>query len=215
MRVTHITNPDSPCNGMYCADGDGGDEELRDIDMVVGSPFADPIDSNGRDVQRGLGADVIDGVQVGTPTPTSTVYVDAVSNRPDQLIDVGVVVLGSPGNDHYQVARQRQRRDDRNADAALTAVAPCVNVDAMTVRCDRRHVVNSSRIAATRSTTCSAGSTPATTRSPSTARFRATSKLHASGGPGNDHLVGGDEQDIFSPAPTATITSKAWAATTR
>ncbi|HEY1551100.1 MAG TPA: calcium-binding protein, partial [Kofleriaceae bacterium] len=94
VRVTKVTNPTSPCYNMYCADGDGGDEELRDIDMIVGSPFSDQIDPNGRDVQSGLGEDVINGTKTGTPTPTSTVYIDAVKNRAGQLIDVGVVVLG-------------------------------------------------------------------------------------------------------------------------
>ncbi len=53
------------------ADGDGGNEEApRHFDMIVGSPFSDSIDPNGRDVQSGLGEDVIDGVKTGTPTPT-------------------------------------------------------------------------------------------------------------------------------------------------
>jgi Ca2+-binding RTX toxin-like protein len=196
VRITHITDPQSPCNGQYCADGDGGDEQLVDIEMVVGSPFSDLIDSNGRDVQRGLGADVIDGVQVGTATPTSTVYVDSVSNRQHQLIDVGIVVLGSPGNDHYKV-HGNDTIVTISADAALAAVAPCVNLDPMTVRCDMGTWIASQAhrgnpfhyllgwLDAGDDTFVVDGT------------FPRDFELHASGGPGNDHLVGGDEQDIF------------------
>jgi Ca2+-binding RTX toxin-like protein len=196
VRVTKVTNPTSPCYNMYCADGDGGDEELRDIDMIVGSPFSDQIDPNGRDVQSGLGEDVINGTKTGTPTPTSTVYIDAVKNRAGQLIDVGVVVLGSTGNDHYQV-HGNNLIVTIDADAALTAVAPCVNLTADSVKCDVGTWYESQPHRGNPFHYLLAWLDDGDDTFTVDGTFPRDFELHASGGPGNDHLVGGDEQDIF------------------
>ena len=68
------------CNGGGCADGDGGNEQLGDIEEIVGSPFKDRIRAGGRRVQASFGADIVENaVDAGAsaPTPVSTVFISA------------------------------------------------------------------------------------------------------------------------------------------
>jgi len=189
---------DGKCDGGGCADGDGGNEPLHGIEKIVGSSFADLIMPGGRDVQAGYGSDVINGIAVGTPTPVSTVFIDSVASPGGELIDVGVVILGSPGADNFKITGSAADVVTVVSDGTqIKAVSPCNQVDPNTVKCNigafvaaQPHRANPFHFVlgwggAGNDTFQLAGTFPR--------EFEA----HVSGGPGDDHLIGGDEADVF------------------
>lgn len=178
------------CDHGGCADGDGGNEPIHGIERIIGSDFKDNIQPNGQDVDSGFGED--------RPTPVSTVYVDAVRSFSGELIDVGVVVMGSPGDDHYKITGAAGDVVTVVSNGTqITALAPCVNANPNTVTCDvgawlagQPHRGNPFHYVLGWGDAGNDEITFAGT-------FPRELETHVSGGPGNDHLVGGDEADVF------------------
>jgi hypothetical protein len=189
---------DGSCNGAGCADGDGADEPLGDIEEVVGSPFKDRIDAGGKKVLTTFGEDVVNNASAtGTSlaTPTSNVYISASSIN-GALVDVGVVVLGSPGNDNLQV---NGNGDVVNVIGAgpVTPGEGCTAVDANHVRCDvgayiagRQHRDKVFHFVV-------GWGGDGNDQLLFGGDFPREFELHASGGNGDDHLSGAGEADIF------------------
>ena len=95
---------DGNCDGGGCADGDGGNEPLLGIEGIVGSSFTDSIaGERPRRARRLRQRHDRRRHRVGTPTPVSTVFVDATTDRQGRLVDVGIVVLGSPARDDFKI----------------------------------------------------------------------------------------------------------------
>ncbi len=189
------------CGGEGCADGDGGNEKLSGIDEIIGSSFVDDITSNGRVVHSGYGPDTLDGATVGAAAPANAVFIDAANDHKGRLVDVGVVVMGSTADDDITI----KGNGDIvfvNANHPMTAIAPCEQNGAPNaVKCDVGAFI------------ASKPHRPAPFPSPFhyivgwgdagddtfelTGTFPREFEASVSGGPGNDHLIGGDEQDIF------------------
>ncbi|NVB82351.1 MAG: hypothetical protein HOV81_28485 [Kofleriaceae bacterium] len=187
------------CNGAGCADGDGGNEQLGDIEEIVGSPFKDRIRAGGRRVQASFGADVVENaVDAGTsaPTPVSTVYISAASDRAGRLADVGVVVLGSTGSDNLQITGNGDIVNVIGA-SALTPGEGCTAVDANHVRCDVGAYIAARPHRQAPFHFVAAWGDDGADAIELRGQFPREFEAHASGGRGNDHLVGGDEQDVF------------------
>ncbi|MEO8551762.1 MAG: calcium-binding protein, partial [Kofleriaceae bacterium] len=186
VRVTF----EGKCDDGGCADGDGGNEPIHGIEKIIGSPFTDLIVPNGQTVQSGFGETV--------PTPVSTVFIDAVASFGGELIDVGVVVLGSPGADHYHIS-------GTNADVVtvvsdgtqLTAMAPCNQVDANTVKCNVGAFVGSQPHRGNPFHYILGWGDKGDDDFTFSGDFPREFETHVSGGEGNDHLVGGAEADVF------------------
>jgi len=164
------------CNGGGCADGDGGNEQLGDIESIMGSPFVDRIAAGARKVQA------------ATSTVTSsTVYVVTATGTNDRALDAGVIVLGSTGNDAIVVTGNEKVITVSN-NGPLAPGAGCTAVDANTVRCDVTgkplHFV---------SVWGDDGADSIDVRGSFPREFEA----HASGGKQSDHLIGAGEQDVF------------------
>ncbi|HEY4241608.1 MAG TPA: hypothetical protein VGM88_17420 [Kofleriaceae bacterium] len=167
------------CDGGGCADGDGGNEPLHGIEQIEGSEFVDSIAPNGQLVVP------------HQPGAQGTVYVRTQLSHGGNPIDVGVVVLGGAGNDRFVIAGDNHVVTV-SAGQTVTAIAPCVQVDALTVRCDLTgqplHYVLGYGDAGDDEFTF-------------TGSFPREFEAHVSGGTGNDHLVGGDEADVFFTGP--------------
>jgi Ca2+-binding RTX toxin-like protein len=180
------------------ADGDGGNEGLGDVESIVGSPFTDRIDANGRNVQPTFGGDQVaggNGPPPGPATPSGVAYI-AVATLGTELVDAGVHVLGTAGDDNYTV-RGNGTVVVIEANAALAAGEGCANQGPTIVRCDvgayiaaRPHRRDPFHYIA------AWGDSGADTIA-FTGDFPRELEVHASGGRGSDHLIGGKEADVF------------------
>jgi Ca2+-binding RTX toxin-like protein len=186
------------CGGGGCADGDGGNEPLEGIEGVVGSSFTDDITAGTRQVQTGYGLDRVNGAPVAgaTLTPVSTVYVDATKDRAGRLVDVGIVVMGSPVRDVFAI---HGNGDIVNIESEnpVTAIAPCTQTDATHVRCDIGTFVQSQPHRPSPFHFLVGWGDAGDDEFTFDGTFPREFEAHVSGGPGNDHLVGGDEADVF------------------
>ncbi|HEY5922697.1 MAG TPA: calcium-binding protein [Kofleriaceae bacterium] len=180
------------------ADGDGGNEGLGDVESIVGSPFTDRIEAGGRNVQPTFGGDLVqnaNGPPPGGATPTGVAYI-AVATLGNELVDVGVHVLGTTGDDNYQI-RGNGNVVVIEAAAPLAAGTGCANQGANLVRCDvgafiatRPHRRDPLHYIA------GWGDTGADTFAIS-GDFPRELEVHISGGKGSDRLIGGNEADVF------------------
>lgn len=177
------------CDRGGCANGDGGQEPLHGIEEIVGSSFADDIQAPGRVVQNGLGD--------SAPTPSSTVLLDATRNRAGQLVDVGVVVLGSPESDHVRIVGQGTIVNVTSTGGPLTAVPPCVSVSADQVHCDVGQFIASTPHRPAPFHFLVGWGDAGDDVVELAGFFPRDFEAHVNGGPGNDHLIGGDEDDVL------------------
>ncbi|HEY0253726.1 MAG TPA: calcium-binding protein [Kofleriaceae bacterium] len=179
------------CDGGGCADGDGGNEPIHGIEKIIGSSFEDKIVPAGQTVQSGYGE--------ATPTPVSTVFVDSVQSFAGELIDVGVVVLGSPGNDHYKItgANGGDVVTVVSDGTQITAMAPCIQTNSNTVTCNIADWVNGQPHRGNPFHFIVGWGDAGDDEITFAGEFPREFETHVSGGPGNDHLVGGDEADVF------------------
>jgi Ca2+-binding RTX toxin-like protein len=138
-------------------------------------------------------------VREGKGQPANTVFIDAVYDRKNRIVDLGVVVLGGPANDNIDV--YGSPGNIKVVGAGLVAGEGCAAIAAGEIRCAITDYL----------------AAHAHRKSPfhyilvygdagdDTIRFFGDFprelEVHASGGPGNDHLIGGDEQDIFFTGP--------------
>jgi Ca2+-binding RTX toxin-like protein len=194
VRVTF----EGKCDNGGCADGDGGNEPLHGVEKIVGSSFTDLINPDGRDVQSGLGQDLIDGVVTGAPTPVSTIFIDSVKSPGGELIDVGVVILGSPGADHYKINGSTGNVVTIVSNGThITGLAPCNQVDPNTVKCNVGGFVSGQPHRGNPFHFIVGWGDAGDDEFIFDGVFPRELETHVSGGPGNDHLVGGDEADVF------------------
>jgi Ca2+-binding RTX toxin-like protein len=124
----------------------------------------------------------------GVITPAKALNQVFLMSTPD---DAGVVVLGTPQSDVLKIIGS----DDNvrvEANHAITAGVGCSAIDANSVRCSIAgkpfHFVTAWGDAGGDTMTFSG-------------TFPRDFEAHASGGEGNDHLIGGDEQDVFFTGP--------------
>jgi Ca2+-binding RTX toxin-like protein len=194
VRVTF----DGKCDAGGCADGDGGNEPIHGIEKIIGSSFNDLIVPNGQDVQGGYGQDVINGIAVGTPTPVSTVFVDSVLSPGGELIDLGVVIMGSPAADTYKITGSAADVVTVVSNGTqIKALAPCNQVDPNTVKCNVGAIVAAQRHRGNPFHFILGWGDAGDDTFTFAGTFPREFETHVSGGPGNDHLVGGDEADVF------------------
>jgi Ca2+-binding RTX toxin-like protein len=185
-----------------CANGDGGNEPLDDIEVVVGSPYTDDFVSGGKDIRfiGGYGDDKCDGQPCGTALPagvgTGTVFVslDVTKAR-----DVGLIVRGTIGTDDIEIVMQGDVFRVRSTDGGPLVAGPgCTAEGAFTVACTSKHVLR--YVAAWMSD----GNDVVKLAEAATGsrRFPIDMTAHVNGGNGDDHLHGGDEEDVLFSGPT-------------
>jgi Ca2+-binding RTX toxin-like protein len=198
VKVAFPTDPTKQCEQTGCADGDGGNEPLHNIQEYVGSVFSDHFATNGAKVQPGsYGPDFVNGATTGDPTPVSTVLIEAAKDHNGKLVDVGLVVLGSLGNDDITVHGGNGGTVLVTANHALTAVAPCTQDGADAVRCDVDQYIASVPHRPNPFHYILAWGDKGNDTITFDGTFPRDVEVSASGGEGDDHLIGGDEQDIF------------------
>jgi Ca2+-binding RTX toxin-like protein len=171
---------DGGCGGEGCANGDGGNEPLHGIERFYGSEFVDRFDATGKEVHAGTGR------------PQNTVFVETATNPAGDPIDVGVVVLGGAGDDNIQI--YGSDGNVKVVGAGLNAGPGCEMVSAGIIHCavgGAFHYV------------MAYGDTGNDTIQ-FFGKFPREFEAHASGGPGNDHLIGGDEADVLFTGPDGT-----------
>ena len=163
------------------ANGDGYEEPLDGIERIIGSAFADDLRGNG-DLVGGLGADRCNGAPCGggENLPLPFVFVDA---RPR---DTGLVVLGGPGNDSFELRRVDFKVIVR-AQAPIHAGAHCVQTSPTVVTCSPPAPFRFLMAWG------DAGDDTMILRSGFPRDWQAT----LDGGEGNDHLVGADGEDLL------------------
>jgi Ca2+-binding RTX toxin-like protein len=181
---------DGGCNSQGCANGDGGQEDLHGIEQIIGSSFVDHIDAPGLQVRQGTGA------------PAMTVFIDTALDPGGRVADMGVVVLGGPGNDNITITGS----DDnvRVDGAGLTAGPGCTAIAAGSIRCGITDYLaqHAHRDAAFHFVLAYGDAGDDTIQL--VGKFPREFEAHVSGGTGNDHLIGGDEQDVLFTGPDGT-----------
>jgi Ca2+-binding RTX toxin-like protein len=189
-----------------CANGDGGNEPLHELEEVVGSAFADRIRAGERKVTGVSGADEINTAAAGAATPQGHVFVQTTSLQ-GKLVDVGVIVLGTTGADTYQVVGVDETVVNVIATGGtLTAGAGCVAQGTDRVHCDVGAVINAQpHRPAPFHYVAVWGDAGADTLAIS-GNFPREFEAHASGGEGTDRLTGGGEQDVFFTGTDGTDT---------
>ena len=189
--ITGISfNADGGCNSQGCANGDGGQEDVHSIEQIVGSSFVDHIHAPGLTVRQGTGA------------PANSVFIDTALDPSGRIVDLGVVVLGGPGNDNITITgSQGNVRIDATG---LTAGEGCAVIAAGSIRCsiDDYLAAHAHRDSPFHFVLAygDAGDDVIQFQGDFPREFEA----HASGGTGNDHLIGGGEQDVFFTGPDGT-----------
>lgn len=189
-----------------CAYGDGKGEPLDGIEVVVGSPYNDHFISGGdqkfvggfgddkfnvphkSQIVDGAGNDTWNGQPFGGggggPAPGRVwVFVDGHDR------DLGVVVVGTPGADHLTIHPNAQNQLVVNGSGGtkLDTNQSCHQTSDTTVTCDIPHTLR--WVAAYGGD----GDDEITFQG----KFPRDFTAHANGGPGNDKLHGGDEQDVL------------------
>ena len=143
-------------------------------------------------------------------------FIDAALDRANRIVDLGVVVLGSRGQRQLRDQRLARQRQGRSAPRARRAGEGCAAIEATHVRCDvgaylATHAAPRHAVPLRRSAWGDAGDDTIQLFGDFPREFEA----HASGGDGNDHLIGGDEQDVFFTGADGEDGSRATTATTR
>lgn len=190
-------NSQNPIDGVLVdftkgtANGDGADELLHGISKVIGSPFNDRFVGVGnRTIVSGYGSDTCDGKPCGGsgPSPAGKVLVYTMPHARD----LGLVVLGTPGDDHVEIAAVGHTIRVTATDGAdLDTGAGCSHANAQVT-----DVVECPIGAEALGYIVGWGDKGADT-------FQMTGDMprditvHLDGGEGDDTLVGGDEQDVL------------------
>ncbi len=178
---------DGGCNSQGCANGDGGEEPLHGIEELVGSSFVDRIVAPGLVVREGKGQ------------PSSSVFLDAVRDQSGRIVDLGVVVLGGTGDDNIAIygstGNVKVVAPGLAAGEGCAVTAPgtivCATTDYLATHAHRPmpfHYVLAYADAGNDTVQLFG-------------QFPREFEAHASGGPGDDHLIGGDEQDVLFTGP--------------
>jgi Ca2+-binding RTX toxin-like protein len=180
-----------------CANGDGGNEPLDGIEVVIGSPYDDVfVGGASHTFVAGYGADTCDGAACGKAIPAAAneVFVDL----DDQPRDTGVIVAGTKGSDGINVFALNGKLYVRAFPGVLLRSGPGCNQDATGIVCPIKHSLRHVAVFLDDGDdTAKFGS-----EVPGSEPFPRDFTAHASGGNGDDSLHGGDEQDVFFTGPT-------------
>lgn len=185
------TDPNPPKHDG-CAYGDGKFEPLDSIEVVVGSPYNDHFRTGGdQKFVGGFGDDKFDvpsksqilDVPGAVPAGRVMVYVEKHAR------DLGVVVMGTAGDDDLTIHpnANKQLVIDAGGSTKLATNESCKLVTDTHVECDIPHTLR--WVAAYGGD----GKDHITFQG----NFPRDFTAHANGGPGDDVLTGGDEQDVL------------------
>jgi Ca2+-binding RTX toxin-like protein len=185
----HI-NLDGGCNSEGCANGDGGEEELHGIEVFYGSSFVDKFNAPGKTVRAGTGK------------PANSVFIDTALDPSGRIVDLGVVVLGGAGNDNIQI--YGSDGNVKVVGAGLAAGEGCAMTGASEIHCSIADYLatHTHRDSPFHYVLAYGDAGDDTIQFFGT--FPREFEAHASGGTGNDHLIGADEQDVFFTGPDGT-----------
>ncbi len=181
-----------------CANGDGGNEPLDGIEVVIGSPYDDVFVSDAQKVTYipGFGNDTCDGAACGSGNPAGDDKVLVALD--DTARDTGLLVRGSVDADNLEIIRDKSGFRVQSPNGTPLVAGPNCHADGGAVVCGTKHVLR--WIAAYMNDgndvlklAEAAGKTKA---------FPNDMTAHASGGDGDDFLHGGDEQDVLFTGPT-------------
>ncbi|CAN5813005.1 hypothetical protein BH09MYX1_BH09MYX1_35400 [soil metagenome] len=174
-----------------CANGDGGNEPVDSIEVVVGSPYNDVFVSGSDKVHfvKGYGDDRCDGTPCGTVVAAGTLFValDTAAR------DTGAIVIGTSGTEILDVFTKNKEVHVRSLNSAPLATALPCTVQGNEVVCPVAHTLR--YIAAYLGDALDIANFGSSVSDASRSPRDIT--IHASGGPGNDYLHGGDEQDVL------------------
>ena len=176
------------CNQGGCADGDGGNEEMHGIEKVIGSPFLDRIVATGRDIDD------------KPPVAAGTAYLATALQNNGDIVDLGVVVLGTDGADNVRVVGSG---DVVNISGVAAAGEGCTAV-AGGVRCDIGAYLQAHAHRAAPFHFVSVWGAKGADTIEIVGDFPRELETHASGGEGTDHLMGGPQQDVFFTGTSGT-----------
>ncbi len=183
-----------------CANGDGGNEPLDGIELVVGSPYDDVFVGGGSNVKfaGGYGDDRCNGAACGTPLPAGAAGKVFVSLAIESARDNGLVVRGTKGGDTIDIVQQGGDFRVRGKAGTPIFAGPGCRAEGGDAVCNPKHVLR--WIAAwmddgndvVKLAEAAGGSH----------RFPIDMTAHVNGGDGDDFLHGGDEEDVLFSGPT-------------
>lgn len=182
-----------------CANGDGGNEPLDGVEIVVGSPYDDVFVSDAGKTRfiGGYGSDTCDGKACGKAFPAGAANKVFVT-MDDMPRDTGLVIVGTPARDVIDVVRQGNAFRVRPSEGTSLFPGPGCRADGAVVECTPKHVL--------RHVAAWMGDGDDTVRLAEAAQgsrsFPLDMTAHVNGGEGDDRLFGGDEQDVFFSGPT-------------
>jgi Ca2+-binding RTX toxin-like protein len=183
-----------------CANGDGGNEPLDGIEIVVGSPYDDVFVADAKGGVKflgGYGNDDCSGTACGQALPAGSankvfVYVDAKAR------DMGVVAIGRDTGDNVEMFWQNGSVRVRGKSGTPLFAGPGCHDDGGTVVCNPNHVLR--YVAAWMGDGDDVIKVGAAAEPSS--KFPVDMTAHVNGGNGDDFLHGGDEEDVFFTGPT-------------
>jgi len=183
-----------------CANGDGGNEPLDGIEIVVGSPYNDEFISNGqpRSFFSVFGDDRCDGTFCGTKVPAEAgdKVIVGVFAAPR---DTGVFVIGREKNDDLEIVVKEQVLRIRSKSGTPIFPGPgCLEGGAGAVMCPTLHTLRYVAAYLGAGNDVLKLGSELNDADPFPRDFAA----HASGGPGSDWLHGGDEEDVLFSGET-------------
>lgn len=181
-----------------CAYGDGANEPLDSIEIVIGSPYDDVFISDATTVRYigGYGNDTCDGTACGTALPAGAENKIFVT-LDDTARDVGLIVHATDAAENINIVRDSGGFRVVPVSATLFAGPGC-HADGAAVECGTTHVLR--YVAAWMG---DGNDTVNVAESASTPRaFPNDMTAHVNGGDGDDALYGGDEQDVLFSGPT-------------
>jgi Ca2+-binding RTX toxin-like protein len=183
-----------------CANGDGGNEPLDGIEIVVGSPYTDEI-IGAMKVRfvGGYGDDKCDGNPCGTALPAGAANKIFVA-LDSHARDTGLIVTGRDAGDAIEIVMVKDDFHVLSKNGAPLFAGPgCSAAGADAVVCSPDHVLRWTAAWMAGGDDVVKLAEAATSASKT---FPVDMTAHVSGGDGDDYLYGGDEQDVLFSGPT-------------
>lgn len=192
-----------------CANGDGGNEPLDSIEIVIGSPYKDQFKQIATKRPSGqtqpvtfigvYGDDECDGAPCGTTLPAEANGKVFVTMDTGRARDVGLIVIGTDGDDAIEIVAQGDAFKVSGAAPGDVFPGPGCAADERGVTCTAKHTL---RWIAAYAGDGNDTVKLATAAARNSRRFPNDMTAHVSGGDGDDRLEGGDEEDVLFSGPT-------------
>ena len=122
---------------------------------------------------------------------------DAEKNQAGELVDIGIVILGSAVPDDFEIVGSGEVVDITNHAQPIKAGPGCVNVGAQDVKCDVTKVIAGSKHGEAPFHFLVGWGDDGDDDFVLKGFFPHDFEAHVNGGEGNDHLVGGAENDVL------------------